>query len=129
MTPSAPRITLDSLARLLDAFATAGKQLADRVAAGTDGEIHAAAARLADAALALERQAPQTRALLASCPPDVRQAWLALIEEASPPVRVGAELATLNATNSAARLAALAHACGADPAYSRSGCMEFPPTR
>lgn len=71
--------------------------------------------------LDVQRAIPHALPGLQSAQPEVRQIWRERLAAAAQPLKIGAELSTLNTVSASARYAALARISGADLSYSPTG--------
>lgn len=114
-------MTLEEFSVVVDRCASAGRTLAEAVAGTDTNRIDDATQALSLRVLDVQRALPHALPALQAAAPDVRKAWLARLTAAVQPLKVGAELSTLNTASASARLAALARVSGADLSYSNTG--------
>ncbi|MDX3904117.1 MAG: hypothetical protein QHC78_00295 [Pigmentiphaga sp.] len=114
-------MTLAAFSTAVDHCAAAGRALAEAVAGGDLHGIEEATQRLSLSVLDIQRALPGALPALQAAPEEIRLSWQARLADALQPLKIGAELSTIQTASVAARLAALARISGADLSYSSSG--------
>ncbi|WP_338615711.1 hypothetical protein [Pigmentiphaga sp. CHJ604] len=114
-------MTPEEFSQIVERCCAAGKSLAQAVAGADTQRIDAATQDLSLRVLEVQRAIPRALPGLQAAEPQVRQAWRERLAEAALPLKIGAELSTLNTVSASARYAALARISGAELSYSASG--------
>lgn len=112
---------LEEFSAVVDRCAFAAQALSEAVTGHDTNRIDQATQALSLRILEVQLALPHALPSLQAAEPHVREGWQARLAAILEPIKIAAELSTLNTAAASARLAALAQLSGAELSYSSSG--------